>query len=578
MYSTEDSTVPSEAPSGLAVLAAGQEGEGSTSKPSTSLGLGPLSVGCFRGRRKTWMDHDFGMQPRGAPGPETSFSRSLLLGRPAHPSRLPGGVPPLIPVLRKTIRLDAFPQSHLPQASGRPGLGAGARSVPPQETSDSLVPRKLSSISLTLRQNSQAWGEGSTPGRETATHGRGRLPILDSSSVTLVSGGRVRSEGPGNPGLAKASRMPTVEKPLVSSYLALPFQSRLGQNPAGPAGPGSVGQRHPVPMTAQVPTRASPGRGKSRSRGIPRPRLHLQRPTPTTGPAMATDWATLDTRPGTVRHLAPMATNRPSLAVNLAAPNHIHTTSRPDTGTEFPALDVKLGTATELATAGTAKQGLVQDLITPDPDKRIATAGTAKPYPTTGATAVDLAAPHPVKVDTARPDRVLASDRANPDITMGSLALCTSRLGIATGVVVPVTLNPAIRETTLDSAINLTTSDTVTYPLMSSRSTDPALDRSTADAATDLARKTKGKCKELGRGCTGLLGVGRGTRVVAEGPGDGEYLDRSEREDSKVRVKCAGGKGHRVEGQNTGDTPGAGSQPASQNHAEGSHQKGGLRG
>nr|KAF6452797.1 hypothetical protein HJG59_008148 [Molossus molossus] len=410
------------------------------------------------------------MQPRGAPGPETSFSRSHLLGRPAHPSRLPGGVPPLIPVLRKTIRLDAFPQSHLPQAAGRQGLGARARSVPPQEPSNSLVPRKLSSISLTLRQNSQAWGEGSTPGREAATHGRGRLPILDSSSVTLVSGGRVHSEGPGNPGLAKPSRMPTVEKPLVSSYLALPFQSRLAQNPASPAGPGSMGQRHPVPTTAQVPTRASPGRGKSRSRGIPRSRLHLQRATPTTGPAMAMDWATLDTRPGTVRHLAPVATNRPSLAVNLATPNHIHTTSRLDIGTATE-LAVTLGTATELATAG-----------------------TAKPHPTTGATAVDLAAPHPVKVDTARPDRVLASDRANPDrphITTGSLALCTSRLGIATGVVVPVTLNPAIGETTQDSVINLTTSDTVTSPLMLSRSTDPALDRSTADAATDLARKTK---------------------------------------------------------------------------------------
>nr|KAF6370478.1 hypothetical protein mMyoMyo1_017260 [Myotis myotis] len=433
------------------------------------------------------------MQPRGAPGPGPSFSQGHLLGRPAHPSKLPGGASPLIPVLRKTVRLDAFSPSYIPQAPGRPGLGARARSVLPQETDNSLMPRKLSSISLTLRPNSQAWEEVPTLGREAATHGRGRLPTPDSPPLTLVPGGRVHSEGPGNPGLAKPSRMPVVKR-LVSSHLALPFQPRLAQDPPGPAGPGPAGQRHPGPVAAQVPARASSGRGRPRSRGTLRPRLHLQRAIPTVAPAMAMDLATLDTMRGTSRHLATMATNRPRLAVNSATAN----TPRLNTGTAFPALDAKLGTATELATAGTAKQGLATDLVMPDPDKlgkALATSGTAKPYTATGATAKDVAAPGPVKLGTARPDRVLALDRADPakrDITAGSPVLHKSRLGIGMGSAVPATLNPAIGETTPDSAINLTTSDTATCPSMSSRSTDSALDQSTAEAATDLARKTTG--------------------------------------------------------------------------------------
>ncbi|KAK1341669.1 hypothetical protein QTO34_018086 [Cnephaeus nilssonii] len=407
------------------------------------------------------------MQPRGAPGPGPSFSQGNLLGRPAHPSRLPGRVSPLIPVLRKTVRLDAFSQSYIPQAPGA-SLGAQARSVLPQETGNSLGPRKLSSISLTLRPNSQAWEEVPTLGKKAAVHGRGTMPTPESPSLILVPGGRVHSEGPGNPGLAKPSRMPVMEKPLVSSHLALPFQPRLAQDPPGPAGPGPAGQRHPVPAAAQVPARASPGRGRPRPRGTLRPRLHLQRTIPTMAPARAMDLVTLDTMGGTVRHSATMATNSPSLAVNLATSH----TPRLDTGTEFPALDAKLGTATELATEGTAKQGLVTNPVTPDPDKlgkAIATAGTAKPYTTTGATAEDLAAPDPVKLGTARPDGVLALDRADParrDITTGSPALHTSRLGICMGSVVPAPLNPAIGETTLDSAIHLTTLDTTTYPPM----------------------------------------------------------------------------------------------------------------
>uniref|UniRef100_A0A8D1GPL2 Neuronal-specific septin-3 n=1 Tax=Sus scrofa TaxID=9823 RepID=A0A8D1GPL2_PIG len=435
------------------------------------------------------MDHDLEMQPHGAPGPGTSFSRGHLLGRPARPSKLPGGVSPLIPVLRKTIHLDACPQSHIPQAPGRLGLGARTRSVPLQDTGKSLVPRKLSSVSLTLRQHSHAWPLGPLPSHweelsTSGTHGGGRLPTPGSPSVTRAPGGRVHSEDPGNPGLAKPSKMPTVEKPLVSSYLTLPFQARLAQSPPGPAGPGAGGQRHPVPATAHVPTRASPGRGKPRARGIPRPRLQLQRAT------MAMDLATPDpTRPGTARHLA-TAANRPGLAVNLATPN----TSRLDMGTEFPDLDPKLGTATDLASAGTTKPGVVMDLVTSDPEKvskAIPTAGTAKPDTTTGGPAMDLAVPDPVKLGTARPDRAMVLSRANTanlDITTNSLAMhTTSRLGRAMGSVVPVTPDPATGEIALDCVINLTTSDIAIYPSMLSRSPDPALDHVTADAATDLA-------------------------------------------------------------------------------------------
>ncbi|XP_057413595.1 neuronal-specific septin-3 isoform X2 [Balaenoptera acutorostrata] len=464
------------------------------------------------------MDHNFEMQPHGAPGAGTSFPRSHLLGRPARPSKLPGGVSPLIPVLKKAVHLDAFPQSHIPQASGRPGLGARAWSVPPQETGKSLAPRKLSSISLTVHQHSQAWRLGplpshweqvSTPGREAATHRGGRLPSPDSPSVTLVPGDRVHSEGPGHPGLAKPSRMPVVEKPLVSSCLTLPFQSRLAQTLPGPAGPGLVGQRHPVPVTAHVPTRASPGRGKPRSRGIQRPRLHLQRAIPATGPATAMDLATLDTmRPGTSRHLSTMATNRPGLAVNLATPN----TPRLDTSTECPHLDSKLGSAMHLAKAGTTKPRTVMDVVMPDPEKlgkAIATAGTAKPDTTTEGTAREVAAPDPVKLDTAM---VLArANIAKLDMTTDSLVLDTSRLGTAMHSVVPVTPDPVTGETTLDSVIKLTRSDTVTYPSMPSRSTDAALDHATADTATDWV--TELTMLDLARETKGQSGLGKSTLV-----------------------------------------------------------------
>lgn len=474
------------------------------------------------------------MQPRGAPGPGPSFSQSHLLGRPAHPSKLPGRVSPLIPVLRKTVRLDAFSQSYIPQAAGRPGLGARARSVLPQETGNSLVPRKLSSISLTLRPSSQAWEEVPTLGRDAAAPGRGTKPAAESPSLILVPGGRVHSEGPGNTGLAKPGRMPVMEKPLVSSHLALPFQPRLAQHPSGPASPG--------PAAAQVPARASPGRSRLRPRGTLRPRPHLPRAIPARAPAIAMDLVTLDTMRGPVRHVAAMATSTPSLAVKSAPSN----TPRLDMGTAVPALDAQLGAATELAAEGTAKQGLVLSPVTPDPDKlgkatATATAtGTAKPSMPTGATAEHLAAPDPVTLGTAKPDRVLALDRADParrDVTAGAPVLHTSRLGTGLGLAGPAPPNPAIGETTVDSAISLSTWDTTTYPSLSSGSTDSALGHATADAAADPARKIRGKCRELGWAALSYRGGGRGEGRA----GDRLHSDRWERGvDSKVRVKCTG--------------------------------------
>ncbi|XP_077025138.1 neuronal-specific septin-3 isoform X2 [Tamandua tetradactyla] len=462
------------------------------------------------------MDHDFApappeMQPHGAPGPRPFFSRSHLLGRSAHTSRLPGGMSPLIPVLRKTIHLDAFPQSHIPQASGRPGPGVRARSVGPQEIvfasgaataplpANGLAPRKLSSISLTLRQSSQArpldpqpshWEELPSLGREAAAHGEGRLLAPGSSSATLLPGGRARSQGPGSPGMAKPSRMPTAEKPMVSSHLALPFQSRSAQSPQGPTGPGPEGQGHSVP--AHMPPRVSTGRGKMRPRSIPRPRLRLQKATAHMGPATAMDLATPGTRgPGTARHLATLATNRPSLAIKTAIL---------DIGTEFPVLDTKsmdlaprgpaqIGKAMNLATAGTTKPDMDVDLETPGPDKPgmvLATEGTAKPYTIIGDTAINLATP--AKLGSAMDLAAAGTAKLNMDlvrtktpklgITMDSLTLDIS------SVIIP---QPAIGEAPLRSAINLTPSDIATYPVMPSRGTALTLDHTMANATTDSA-------------------------------------------------------------------------------------------
>ncbi|XP_076709464.1 neuronal-specific septin-3 isoform X4 [Callospermophilus lateralis] len=427
------------------------------------------------------------MQPHGASGSGTSFSRSNMLGRHPHPSRLPGGVSPLIPVVRKTVHLDAFPKSHVPQTSSRLGLRARTLSVPQQDTgvapgavlsplpANSLVPRKLSSISLTIHQKSQArslnpplshWEELHTLGREAAIHGGGRLSAQSSAPMTIVPEGRVHSEGPGNPGLLKPSRMPTVEKPLMSSYLALPFQSRLTQSSSSFAGPGLVGQGH---------IRASAGRGKSRSRGIPRPRL-LQRATPAMNLTVVGT-----TRPDTARHLATMATNRSSLATTLATTN----TSRWDTGTEFPALDTKWDIATDLSTTGTTKPVKDTDLITSDPEKLgrvMVIADKAKPDETSEDPAMVLTIPDPVKLGTARPDTTMALVRANKaklGTTMDSPTLDTSSLGTAT--------DPATGEL-----------DIATYPLMPSieaaqdhPTMETAIDQATKPVTLDLAREFK---------------------------------------------------------------------------------------
>ncbi|XP_045410737.1 neuronal-specific septin-3 isoform X2 [Lemur catta] len=500
------------------------------------------------------MDHSFApappeMQPHGGPGPGTSFSHSHMLGCPTRPSRLPGGASPLIPVLRKTIHLDAFPQSHIPQTSSRPGLGTKAQSVPPQETgivpgaslsplpANSLVPRKLSCISLTLRQNSQPrplepllshWEELPTPGKKAATHEGGRLSASGSLPVTLTPGSRVHSKGPGNPLLTTHSRMPTVEKPLVSSHLALPFQSQLARSEPVLAGPDPAGRGRPVPVTAHMPTRAASARGKTRSRGIPRPRVRPQRANATM------NLNAVDTRTDTARYLATVATNRPSLATNLATPN----TPRLDTGTEFPALKTKLGTAMDLSTAGTAKSGkamnlstagttknlttvgttkpgMIMDLITPEPDKlgkTMATAATAKLDMTAGGTAMDLAIPEPVKlgttiatVGTTGLETAMALARANRaklGTAMDSLALDISRLGTAMGSVVPVTPDPATGETPLDRVNDLTTLDIATCLVMSSRSTAPALDHPATGAALDQATETA--TLDLARECKGF--------------------------------------------------------------------------
>ncbi|XP_014444174.2 neuronal-specific septin-3 isoform X2 [Tupaia chinensis] len=513
------------------------------------------------------MDRDVAPAPpdtqlRGLPA---SSPRSHMLGRTTRPSRLPGGASPLIPVLRKTIHLDAFPQSHVPQMSRRPGLGARAQSLLSQEAgvapgpalsplpANSLAPRKLSSISLTLRQNNQVrprdprfthWEELPTPGREAAAHGGRRLPS-PGSPMTLVPGGRVHSEGPGNPGLTKPSRVPTVEKPLVSSYLALPFQSGLVRKSPNLAGPGPAGHRLPVPVTAHTPIRASPGRSKSRPRGIPRSWMCTHR-TP------VIHLAAVDARPGIARPLATMATDRPSVATCPAAPN----TSGSDTSPEFPAPDSKLGTvkdpstdttkpgpAMNLTTVRTTNPDTVMDFITPDPDepgKTMAAESTAKPSVTTGGTGTSAATPGPGQKGTAKPSvttggtgtcaatpgpgqkgtakpsvttegtgtcaatpgpgqkgtaklamALAGATVATLDTTLGSPAVDISRLGAATGSTVPVTPDPATAEVTL-GCDNWSTPDFATYPPVPSRGANPALGHVTDAAVLELARESKG--------------------------------------------------------------------------------------
>ncbi|XP_045146180.1 neuronal-specific septin-3 isoform X3 [Echinops telfairi] len=494
------------------------------------------------------MDHSLApatpeMQPPGAPGPGAAFSHGHLLGPSACPSRFREGVPQLIPVLRKTICLDAFPQSSIPQASSRPGRGSKVRSVAPQEMGNTpgatpgntLVPKKFSTISLTLRQNSQTqaqdpqpshWEEVPTPVSEAATGGGRRLPVPGSPHMSRVPWDRVHAQGRGSSGLAKPRKMPTVEKHVVSSHLALPFPSRsLGHSDSNLVGP-----RYSAPMTAHMPPRASPGRGKPRPRGIPKSQRHLQRATPTLAPAIAMELTTVDTaKAGAARHLATMATSRPGLAIGLDSLNP----ARLDLGSplDVPALETTRGTAMDLTTegiaksskslnlttAGTTKLGPAMSLIIGRKGSGIlkAMAGPGKLDVTTASPGKDMATSDPVKLGSARNmaavSRSLDLTRANTvelDQTMDFLVSDPSRQDTTMHSVGLVGPDPNTGETILDSVINVATSDKAIYPLMPGRITDLALDQTRADdAVTELTTL------DLTSQVQGQSGLGKSTLV-----------------------------------------------------------------
>ncbi|XP_040847258.1 neuronal-specific septin-3 isoform X3 [Ochotona curzoniae] len=471
------------------------------------------------------MDRSFAPTPPETQPQGAAFSHSHVLGHPARSSRLSGGVSPLLPVHRKTIHLDAFPKSHIPQTSGRPGPAVRAWSMPLQETcsvpttstltANSVAPRKLSSISLKISQSSHSspllshCEELPTLGKEAATQAGGRLLALaDSPPVNLPSGGAVHSEGPGNPELVKPSRMPTVpsrmpavRKPLVCSCLALPFQSQLTQSSPGFVGLGREGPGH---------TRTSPGRGKSRSRGLPRPQRGAQRAN-----AVMSLSSQDTTKADVSRQLAAMGRTRPTLSISLAAQN----TSRRDTGTEFPALDTTLGKAMNLASAGKAKSGIGLNLITVQttkpskivdlrmaaPDKLgrgMATAATAKPDLATRDISVDLDTPDLNKLapstamgDIARLGTPMALARANTakvDLARESPTWNTSKHSPAMSSVVPGSPEPACGDTTLDDADHLSPWDMATCPPTARSSMTPE-HGTVAFATQELARAYKGQ-------------------------------------------------------------------------------------
>lgn len=465
------------------------------------------------------MDHDFAppppeMQPRRASGSRTSFSRSHMLGRHTH-QKLTGDVSPLIPAIKKTVHLDAFPQSGVLQTASQPSFRSRAWSMSQRGTlgplnslpPNSFMPRKLSSISLTIRQNVPTrpldaplshWEELPNLGKEAVTQGEGRLFTSRSPPMAQMSEVRTSSEGHGNPDLTKSNRTPSGDKPLVSSCLALPFQSQFTQS-SGPVG--------------QVQTRTSPGRGKSKPRSIPRSRAYLQRV------ATPTNLSAVGTKLDIARNLGTMAINRPELAINMSTPNPprmVRDTELPILGAKMgmtidlpiaskagKATDsvitgpAKLGTAMNLAGAETTKPSQVLKLVTADSDKlENVMVGTAAAAGTTMA----LEVPDQVDLGMTRMDTATAlagADLAELDTTTDSSVLDTSGLGIAMNSVVLVYPLPAAGETN-----HLTISDAASCFLMPSRSTDPGQDHATADAATDsatkptslkLAREPKGK-------------------------------------------------------------------------------------
>lgn len=466
------------------------------------------------------MDHDFAppppeMQPHRAPGPRSSFSRGHMLGRHTH-QKLTRDVSPLIPVIKKTVHLNAFPQGNVLPTFSQPSLRSKAWSMSQQGSigplgslpPNSFMPRKLSSISLTIRQNVQArpldapvshWEELSNLGKEVLTHGEGRPSTSRSPSMAPVPKDSTSSEGHGNPGLTKANRTPSGDKPLVSSHLTLPFQSQHTQSS------GSV---------AQVQTRTSPGRGKSKPRGIPRSRAYLQR----AAPSPSTNLSAVGTKLDIARNLGTMVINRPELAINMSTQNP----SRMVRDTELPKMGMtvdlpiaskagkstdsvitgppKLGTAMNLAGAGTTKPGQVVNLVTADSDKL-----ENVMVMTTEDSAMALEIPDQIDLGISRLDTAMALagvNRAKLDTTADSSVLDTSRLETAMDSVVLVC--PVTGETKLDIANHLTIADAATYSLMPGRSTDPGQDCAAADAATDsaaeptsldLAREPEGRRK-----------------------------------------------------------------------------------
>ncbi|XP_060244932.1 neuronal-specific septin-3 isoform X2 [Meriones unguiculatus] len=456
------------------------------------------------------MDHDFvpappEKQPHRAPGPgpRTPFSRSHMLGRHTHP-KPPGDVSPLIPVIKKSVHLDAFPQSNVPQNSNQPSTRSRAWSMSQHGTSmgplsslppNSCMPRKLSSVSLTIRQNVQTgpreasvphWEEMSNVGKEAASQREGKLYSLRSPLMNQVSEVGTSSGGHENPDLTKSNRTPPGEKPLVSSCLALPFPARVTQSSSGLPRAGPVGQ---------IYTRTSPGRGKPRPRGIPRSRAHLQRATPATGLSSVG------------RNLGTAAIHRPEVAFSVSPPSP----PRLGRGTELPILDAKmhtvtdiptasksrkatdsviagrprLGTATNLTRAGTTKPGQVMSLVTSDSDNPENVMLTA-----TEVSSPALSLSDEVNLGITRLDRVtdLAGGNVGKlDTSTHSPASDPSRLGRAVDSAVLLCPDTANEETNLDAVSNLTIPGTATYLLMPSRSTDLAQDYATVDGVTDSA-------------------------------------------------------------------------------------------
>lgn len=477
------------------------------------------------------MSHDFApapseMQQHRAPGPRTSFSRGHMLGRHTH-QKLAADVPPLIPVIKKTVHLDAFPQSNVLQNSNQPSIRSRAWSMSQQGTAtgplssmppNSFMPRKLSSISLTIHHNVQTraidaslshWEELPNLHKEAMAHREGKLPASNLPLMAQGSQVRTSSEGHGNPDLPKSNRTPAVDKPLVSSCLTLPFQAQFTQSSSSLPGTGPMRQVH---------TRSSAGRGKSRPRGIPRSRAYLQRT------ASATDLSIVSTKLEKARNLGTVAINRPELAINTPTPNP----SGLIRSTELPILDAKMGLATNLPMV--SKSGKATDSITAGTAKNLARAGTTKPLQvinlvtaeldkqennmllTVGGSNMALTTSNEAKGGITRLDTVKASTGA----TVGKLytaadfpALDTNRLGTAVDSVVLVCPDPTTGETRPHTVNNLTNPDTATYatsPLMVSKSTDPAQDHVTADASTDstmglasldLDRELEGQSKSL---------------------------------------------------------------------------------